>query len=214
MWKECSINWHIVGQMDRALKIFPSGTLGHRRLAILDIEGGNQPMGIDKTWITFNGEIYNYRELAREHLGEQTLRTHSDTEVILHLYRKFGTRCVELLDGMFAFAILDGNELFMARNPLGIKPIYYGEHDGALYFASEIKALAEVTNTIHEFPAGYWLHSHKGWRPYFEMNSIEQHAANEIDTLEQIMLVLKEAVSERLLADVPVGISLSGGTRQ
>ena len=199
------------GPDGQGIKNLPGGTLGHRRLAILDIEGGHQPMGIDKTWITFNGEIYNYRDLAREHLGDQMLRTHSDTEVILYLYRKFGPPCVELLEGMFAFAILEGNELFIARDPLGIKPLYYGEHDGAFYFASEIKALAEVTNTIHEFPAGYCLHSSKGWRSYFQIDLSQQKIASEANALEQIRKVLKEAVSKRMLADVPVGISLSGG---
>lgn len=160
-------------------------------------------MGMDGTWIAFNGEIYNYCELAREHLRDVSLRKHTDTEVILHLYRKLGPRCVELLDGMFAFAILDGSGLFMARDPLGIKPIYCGEHDGAFYFASEVKALAEATNTIYEFPAGYWLHSRTGWHSYFEVDSIHNNIDSEAAAMEAIRVVLKEAVRKRLLADVP-----------
>src|SRR5919109_1400535 len=137
------------GPDGKGLKNLPNGTLGHTRLAILDVEGGHQPMGFDGLWVTFNGEIYNYRELARKYLAGESLTTHSDTEVILQLYRKFGSRCVEFLDGMFAFAIMDGNELFMARDPLGIKPIYYGLHNASIYFASEIKALAQVADNIN-----------------------------------------------------------------
>lgn len=104
-------------------KNLPLGTLGHTRLAIIDVKGGHQPMEHDETWITFNGEIYNYRELASRYLMDFHLQTHSDTEVILKLYQKLGSRSVELLDGMFAFAIIQGDELFMARDPLGIKPL-------------------------------------------------------------------------------------------
>jgi asparagine synthase (glutamine-hydrolysing) len=112
---------------------------------------------------------------------------------------------------MFAFAILDKDGLFMARDPLGIKPLYCSERDGAFYFASEIKALAEVTNAMYEFPAGYWFHSRLGWRAYFAIDlAIENHNGAG-DSPEQIRGVLKEAVQKRLLADVPVGISLSGG---
>lgn len=199
------------GPDGRGIQNLPSGTLGHTRLAILDIEGGHQPMAVDGSWITFNGEIYNYRSLAQEHLRGETLHTHTDTEVLLHLYRKYGSRCVGLLDGMFAFAILDKDGLFMARDPLGIKPMYCSERDGAFYFASEIKALAQVTNAIYEFPAGYSFHSRTGWRPYFAIDlAIKSHNGTE-DVTESVRAVLQEAVRKRLLADVPVGISLSGG---
>jgi asparagine synthase (glutamine-hydrolysing) len=94
----------------------PRGTLGHARLAILDVEGGHQPMHYQNTFIAFNGEIYNYRELKRRHLPNLHVKTHSDTEVLLHLYRKFGPECVELLDGMFAFALQHNGEIFLARD--------------------------------------------------------------------------------------------------
>jgi asparagine synthase (glutamine-hydrolysing) len=196
------------GPDGQGIKNLPGGTLGHRRLAILDIGGGHQPMGIDNTWIAFNGAIYNYRELAREYLQSESLTTHSDTEVILHLYRKFGPRCVEMLDGMFAFAILDSNGLFLARDPLGIKPMYCSERDGAFYFASELKALVEITSTVHEFPAGYWFHSRGGWHSYFEVHKLQ--VENSMNSPEVIRSTLKEAVRKRLIADVPVGVCLSG----
>lgn len=189
----------------------PAGTLGHTRLAILDIEGGHQPMRSDAAWITFNGEIYNYQELAQKHLSGLRMQTHCDTEVIVKLYRKLGPSCVELLDGMFAFAIIQNGELFMARDPLGIKPLYWGERDGTLYFASEIKSLALVVDEIREFPAGYWYHSKKGLNAYYKLEPIPLEIEHEPQAIEAIRITLADAVQKRLLADVPVGISLSGG---
>src|SRR6266849_2665489 len=120
--------------------------LGHRRLAIVDVAGGQQPMtNEDETvWITYNGEIYNHATLrpgleARGH----RYSTRSDTETILHLYEEEGDRCVERLQGMFAFALWDRrrHRLLLARDRLGIKPLYYAVTDRELLFASEIKAL-------------------------------------------------------------------------
>jgi asparagine synthase (glutamine-hydrolysing) len=199
------------GPDGQGIKNLSAGTLGHTRLAILDVEGGHQPMRCKDTWITFNGEIYNYRELARKYLPDMHLQTRSDTEVIVKLYRKFGPYCVQLLDGMFAFAIIQGDELFMARDPLGIKPLYWGERAGTLYFASEIKALSLVVDEIREFPAGHWYHSKKGWHAYYELDPAELEIKDERQAIEAIRNTLVGAVQKRLLADVPVGISLSGG---
>jgi asparagine synthase (glutamine-hydrolysing) len=189
----------------------PHGTLGHTRLAIIDVKGGHQPMNEEIFSITFNGEIYNYQELARNILGDGFLKTNSDTEVILHLYRLLGPKCVSLLRGMFAFAIMHGDELFMARDPLGIKPLYCGEHNGGFYFASEIKALALVTNEIREFPAGHWYHSKTGWHSYYQVEPVMQDFRDEQQAAERIREIISESVRLRLIADVPVGISLSGG---
>jgi asparagine synthase (glutamine-hydrolysing) len=122
--------------------------LGHRRLAIVDVAGGHQPMSNEdgSVWLTFNGEIYNHADLrpgleARGHV----YRTRSDTETILHLYEELGERVVERLHGMFALAIWDRRRrrLLLARDRLGIKPLYYAISDGELLFASEIKAIVE-----------------------------------------------------------------------
>ena len=191
-----------------------SGTLGHTRLAILDVTGGRQPMAYQDTTVIFNGEIYNYRELKRKHLANLHVKTHSDTEVLIHLYRKFGPECVELLDGMFAFAIQHKKEIFLARDPIGIKPLYYGtSKDGNQFvFASEIKALVGIVDRIKEFPAGHWYHSQLGWHKYFQLEeTIHPFEGTEEDALPAIKLTLREAVYKRLLADVPVGVSLSGG---
>lgn len=119
--------------------------LAHRRLSIIDLEAGGQPLANEDSniWITFNGEIYNYRELRStlEQRGHR-FRTQSDTEVIVHAYEEWGDRCVTHLRGMFAFAIADGRRqrLFLARDQFGIKPLVYVEQAGAFAFASEIQA--------------------------------------------------------------------------
>jgi asparagine synthase (glutamine-hydrolysing) len=123
-------------------------SLGHRRLAIIDVAGGHQPMpNEDETcWIVFNGEVYNHRDLRPilEAKGHR-FRTHCDTEVILHAYEEYGPACVERLEGMFAFAIYDGRrrELFAARDRVGKKPFFYTVADGVFSFASELPALRQ-----------------------------------------------------------------------
>jgi asparagine synthase (glutamine-hydrolysing) len=130
------------------------GTVGlaHRRLAIIDLSlGGAQPMQAPNgTVITFNGEIYNYLELREELAGHWTFRSSSDTEVILAAYERWGDECVNHLRGMFAFALWDGRRrrLFAARDRFGIKPIYYTQQNGTLYFASEAKALLPFLPSI------------------------------------------------------------------
>jgi asparagine synthase (glutamine-hydrolysing) len=127
----------------------PQAVLGHRRLAIIDVAGGQQPIANeDRTvWIVFNGEVYNHRALrpileARGH----RFTTHSDTEVILHGYEEFGPAIVDRLEGMFAFAIFDSRrrELFAARDRLGKKPFFYTLQDDVFSFASELPALAQA----------------------------------------------------------------------
>ena len=123
--------------------------LGHRRLAIIDIEGGTQPIyNEDRTvWISFNGEIYNYQELRQDLIRRgHRFRTESDTETIVHLYEQYGERCVEKLRGMFAFAIWDERQrkLLLARDRLGQKPLVYHQTEGRLVFASEIKSILQV----------------------------------------------------------------------
>src|SRR5881397_1198341 len=130
--------------------------LGHRRLAIVDVAGGHQPMvNEDQTvWIVFNGEIYNHAALRPElEARGHRYRTRSDTETILHLYEEEGERCVERLQGMFAFALWDRTRrrLFLARDRLGIKPLYYASTERALLFASEIKAILAAGSIRPEF---------------------------------------------------------------
>ena len=134
------------GPDDQGLFLAPGIGLGMRRLSIIDLAGGRQPMATEGgiLHVVFNGEIYNFREL-RSDLMERghRFRTQSDTEVLLHLYEDMGPACVERLRGMFAFALWDAprENLLLARDRLGKKPLYYWHHDGLFLFASEIKAL-------------------------------------------------------------------------
>ena len=130
--------------------------LGQRRLSIIDIEGGKQPMfSKDGRYVVvFNGEIYNYLEL-KEELKEYPFQTNSDTEVLLYGYQKWGKDLPVYLRGMFAFALYDLEEkvLFCARDPFGIKPFYYYENEGSFLFASEIKAFLDHPKFVKEFLA-------------------------------------------------------------
>jgi asparagine synthase (glutamine-hydrolysing) len=139
------------GPDDRGAWRSPDGrvALGHRRLSIVDLSpAGHQPMSNESgdVWIVYNGEVYNHEELRRElEASGHTYRSRTDTETVLHLYEEIGARCVERLDGMFAFAIWDGRrrELFMARDRIGVKPLYYRLTPEGLLFASEVRAILE-----------------------------------------------------------------------
>lgn len=127
--------------------------LGFRRLSIIDLGGGHQPMsdGTGRVHVVFNGEIYNYRELREELRARgHTFRTASDTEVLLEAYKAYGTDCLRHFRGMFAFALWDGTRLFLARDRLGQKPLVYREEPGRLLFASELKSLLQVTEAPRE----------------------------------------------------------------
>ena len=129
---------------------------GHRRLSIIDLKTGDQPMTDgDGNWITYNGELYNYIEL-REELGRDRFVTTSDTEVILRAYRRWGVDCLQRFRGMFAFALWDeaSQTLFCARDRFGIKPLYYTVVDGVVYVASETKALLPFVEKIETDPDG------------------------------------------------------------
>ena len=123
--------------------------LGHVRLSIIDLAGGRQPMADESNtvWVTFNGEIFNYVELRAELISAgHRFRTNSDTEVILEAYRRKGPRCVEDFNGDFAFALWDRqrDQLMLARDRMGVRPVYYTVQDGVLIFGSEVKALFQV----------------------------------------------------------------------
>ena len=132
------------------------GVIGHRRLSIMDPTGGDQPIynAARTQAIAANGEIYNFPLLRDSAFRGQLFVTGSDSEAILHLYAHHGTELVRYLEGMYAFAIVDGNRLVLARDPLGIKPLYWAHENEQLYFASELKALAPFCCTVREFPPG------------------------------------------------------------
>jgi asparagine synthase (glutamine-hydrolysing) len=134
------------GPDDAGVYLDSRAGLGHRRLSIIDLAGGKQPLSTadGELWVTFNGEIFNYVELTAELTGRgRAFRTRSDTETILHAYAEYGPACVQKFNGDFAYAIWDraGKRLVMARDRMGVRPLYYAVHDGVLVFASEVKAL-------------------------------------------------------------------------
>jgi asparagine synthase (glutamine-hydrolysing) len=235
------------GPDDEGLYAEPGVGLGHRRLSIIDLNAGHQPLcNEDGTvWIVFNGEIYNFHELRLFLLSKgHVFKTQTDTEVIVHLYEEVGPRCLEELRGMFAFAIWDANTrtLFIARDRVGIKPLYYYLSNESLVFGSEIKAILadpsvsrqlspEMIDRFFTFlylpgedtllkgvqklaPGCYAVlrngkfKIHQYWdisfsKP-FETSSAKKAEAELLD-------LLAEAVELHMIADVPVGVLLSGG---
>jgi asparagine synthase (glutamine-hydrolysing) len=188
-------------------------SLGHNRLSIIDVEGGDQPITNEdgSLELIFNGEIYNYLDIKKD-LTDHNFKTDSDSEVILHLFEEEGQDVVKNLDGMFAFAICDSEDLFIARDPLGIKPLYYGEDGDTLYFSSEIKSLIKATDDINEFPAGHYFKSGKGFKKYYSLPELPEEFSTNIEkNISRIRIKLEEAVKKRLMSDVPLGVFLSGG---
>jgi len=217
---------------------FHEDLLGFRRLSIIDLRGGAQPMqGCSGLRIVFNGEIYNYREL-RASLSGHDFRTQSDTEVLLHLYEEKGPACLRDLDGMFAFAIWDPGKrtLFAARDRLGKKPFVYRHEGPRFQFASELAALegprsidrtaleqylafgyVSAPLTIYEgvkkLPPGHHL-TFDGASVRIERwwePRLEPGEGREEDYVDELKETLSRAVKKRLVADVPLGAFLSGG---
>lgn len=221
--------------------------LSHRRLAILDLsEAGNQPMysSDEGLVIVFNGEIYNFLELRQELEQEGvTFKTQTDTEVILALYEKEGTACLHKLNGMFAFALWDKQkqELFIARDRMGKKPLYYLEHQGRFAFGSEIKSILELDevpkeirlDAVYDFfayqyipdPKSIFQHIHKlppahymvvndegiDIQPYWDVSMRHVRAASEEELTEELVDVIAGCTKQRMISDVPLGAFLSGG---
>jgi asparagine synthase (glutamine-hydrolysing) len=239
---------HHRGPDDCGLFVEGRVALGHRRLSIVDVAAGHQPMANEtcSLHIVFNGEIYNHADFrkdleARGHL----YRTHCDTETILHLYEEDGERAVEKLRGMFAFAIWDSSkrELFIARDRLGVKPLYYAlMDDGSLFFASEIKAILEtgavkpeinfralpdylanhaasgeetLFRNIKRLLPGHilrWQDGSVAIRRYWDITyRHSEEARSEAGLIEEWTDLFKTSVRLRLMADVPLGMFLSGG---
>lgn len=220
--------------------------IGMRRLSIIDLQTGEQPISNEDgtIWVVFNGEIYNYRQLRKDlEVKGHHFKTTSDTEVIVHLFEEFGETCVQFLRGMFAFAIWDVRRqvLVLARDRLGIKPLFYAEIPEGLIFASELKALLihpRISRDVDpEALAEYFTHLcipgdlsifkcvrkllpahvlvyHQGevrLTRYWQVQPNPDYGQTEDEWVEQLRNYLREAVESHLVADVPVGAFLSGG---
>lgn len=187
--------------------------LSHERLSIIDLHSGKQPIhGTSSAWMIHNGEIYNHQALRDGVLKGHTFKTKSDSEVIVHLYEEFGYDFVDMLDGDFAFVVIDGDNYIAGRDPLGVKPLYYGmDERGRVYFASEMKPIADQCKTFSTFPPGHYYTPETGFVKYYKPEYEDfTKATKELDLLE-IREALTEATSKRLMSDVPIGVLLSGG---
>jgi asparagine synthase (glutamine-hydrolysing) len=233
------------GPDERGMKNFGACSLGMTRLSIIDLKTGQQPITNEdgSIWIVFNGEIYNFHEIQERvrSLGH-TLKTKSDTEVIVHLYEEYGFDCLKYLEGMFAIAIYDikKERLFIARDRIGEKPLHWTVQNGKFIFGSEIKAILThpsvskeldhvsleqylaleyvpaprtIFKGIHKLMPAHYLVVEKGqvrvenyWHP--EPKKIE---ISEAEAREEAISLLSRSIELRLIADVPLGIFLSGG---
>jgi len=234
------------GPDDEGFFVEGPAALAMRRLKIIDLETGHQPMSGEqrRIWAVFNGEIYNYRELTAE-LADRghTFLTRSDTEVLVHGYEERGLAALDHLEGMFAFAIWDApaRTLVLARDRLGIKPLYYAVLPDQIVFASELKALIEhpaidrtldlaalsrylaheyvpapasIFRSIRKLPAGHWLTYTDGRlkvEPYWTVAFRPDPMIGAAEAVEKLRRVLDLAVRQHLISDVPLGVFLSGG---
>jgi asparagine synthase (glutamine-hydrolysing) len=204
-------DWSGIYSSDQAILV-------HERLAIVDPTSGKQPLisPSGNLVLAANGEIYNHRELRAPYESSYQFKTQSDCEVILALYENEGPSFVEKLNGIFAFAIFDesNNEFFIARDHMGIIPLYMGwDGDGTFYVASELKALEGVCSKIELFPPGHYFHSGESeptawftpdWKEF-------DNVKNNMTSIEDLHDALSAAVHRQLMSDVPYGVLLSGG---
>lgn len=220
--------------------------LGHRRLSIIDLATGQQPLGNEdgSIWVAFNGEIYNFQTLMSElEARGHRFRTRSDTEAIVHAYEEWGEKALERLRGMFAFALWDEKrqQLILARDRVGKKPLYYLEEKDRFIFASEIKAILEcpgisrnldltalsdylsllyvpspktIFQSIRKLPAAHYAVVTAGScevRPYWDLHFYPQHDLKESQMIDDLLGILDEATRIRMISEVPLGAFLSGG---
>ena len=226
----------------------PDCTLLHTRLAIIDPRGGGQPMQLDwageRYILTYNGELYNTQELRQELIsfGHRFLG-HSDTEVVLHAYAQWREECVKRFNGIFAFAVWEEkrNRLFLARDRIGVKPLFYKEHNGALLFASEIKTIlaypavaaqldregaaqlilfgpgripgSGVLRGIQELEPGYAAVYEQGKLKLWQYWKLEdrEHTDSFRETAEKVRWLVTDAIRRQMVSDVEIGTFLSGG---
>jgi asparagine synthase (glutamine-hydrolysing) len=187
--------------------------LSHERLSIIDLHSGRQPIqGTSTAWMVHNGEVYNHQALRDGVLKEHTFRTKSDSEVIVHLYEEFKYDFCNMLDGDWAFVVVDGDDFIAGRDPMGVKPLYYGLDDrGRIYFASEMKPIADQCKTFSTFPPGHYYTPNTGFVKYYQPEYEDYTKADQELDLDLIRETLTEATRKRLMSDVPIGVLLSGG---
>ena len=204
-------DWSGVFSNDKAI-------MAHERLAIVDPASGKQPLFTEDRSLVLaaNGEIYNHRELRKQFEGNYKFQTESDCEVILALYKEKGVHFLDEMNGIFGFAIYDvaKDEYFIARDHMGIIPLYIGwDQNGTFYVASELKALEGHCSKIQLFPPGQYMSSKDGkfvqWykREWTDFDAVKENTTS----IEAIRVAMEAAVHRQLMSDVPYGVLLSGG---
>ncbi|MDO9039039.1 MAG: asparagine synthase B [Lutibacter sp.] len=204
-------DWSGIYSNDKAI-------MAHERLSIVDPVSGKQPLFSEdkKLILSANGEIYNHRDLRKQFEGKYNFQTASDCEVILALYKEKGTGFIDEMNGIFAFALYDEDkdEYFIARDHMGIIPLYMGwDENGTFYVASELKALEGVCTKIELFPPGHFLSSKDGeLTKWYSRDWMDYEAVKDNQTsIDEIHNALEAAVHRQLMSDVPYGVLLSGG---
>lgn len=212
--KELSKRMSHRGPDESDLHIMEKGhIMSHERLSIIDLHSGKQPIqGTSSAWMIHNGEIYNHQELRDGILKGHTFRTKSDSEVIVHLYEEFGYDFCNMLDGDWAFVVIDGDDFIAGRDPLGVKPLYYGlDERGRIYFSSEMKPISDQCKSFSTFPPGHYYTPKTGFVKYYQPEYEDYLKADQHLDLKLIRETLTEATRKRLMSDVPIGVLLSGG---
>jgi asparagine synthase (glutamine-hydrolysing) len=234
------------GPDDRGTHITPDVAIGMQRLSVIDVEGGHQPISNETgdIHVVFNGEIYNYRELRREcEARGHRFATNSDTEVLVHLYEEFGESFVDRLNGMFAFALIDGRtrSALLARDRIGIKPLFYACNGNTLIFGSEIKAILEhpavsreldpvaldqylslkyipaprtIYRDIAKLPGGHllrWVGNAADVTPYWKLSFARKDPRPVDELAADLCDRIETSVKSQMVSDVPLGALLSGG---
>ena len=192
------------------------GLLGFHRLAIMGLHPeGMQPFELDGSYVVCNGEIYGFEKLKNE-LKQKgyTFQSESDCEILLPLYKEYGTAMFQMLDAEFALILYNGKakKFIAARDPIGIRPLYYGyDAAGAIVFASEAKNLVEICDKIMPFPPGHYYKDGK-FICYRDITAVKEVCRDDLETVcEHIREKLIAGIDKRLVADAKVGFLLSGG---
>ena len=203
------------GPDDTRITALPDGGfLGFHRLAIMGLsEEGMQPFSLNGNFLVCNGEIYGFRRLKRELEKDYSFRSGSDCEILLPLYEKYGLDAFSRLDAEFALILYDGSKkrLIAARDPIGIRPLFYGFYDDGIIFASEAKNLVGLCKKIFPFPPGHYYDGEKFVR-YACLTEPSEYCYDDVDTIcKNIKDLLVSGIEKRLDSDAPIGFLLSGG---
>lgn len=204
------------GPDESGMHVSASGiVMCHERLSIIDLSTGRQPIkGSRNTYVMHNGEIYNHMQLRQGELKHHTFNTTCDSEVIVHLYEEYGYDFCNKMRGVFAFFVVDDdhNKFMAGRDPIGIKPLYYGnDAQGNMYFASEMKSIADQCVDFKAFPPGHYYTPETGLVRYYQPIWQDCKMVTKPVDYNELRDALIDSTKVRLMSDVPLGVLLSGG---